>query len=91
MLCEDPDQRALDLAPSLTLPRLILAAGDDQLVSTPAIERFAAASQGDCVLQVLEGAYHELFNELPQWRQTALGAALAFFADHGHPQAEQVA
>lgn len=84
-------QRALDLAPSLTLPRLILAAGDDQLVSTPAIERFVAASQGDCDLQVFEGAYHELFNELPRWRQTALDTVLAFFADPGHPQAEQVA
>jgi lysophospholipase len=84
-------RRALDLAPSLELPRLILAAGDDQLVSTPAIERFAAASRGPCELRVLDGAYHELFNELPEWRAPALEAVLAFFERHGDPGAERAA
>lgn len=83
--------RALELAPSLTLPRLIVAAGDDQLVSTPATERFAAASRGDCELRVMPGAYHELLNELPEWRGPALEAVLAFFERHGDPGAEQAA
>lgn len=80
--------RALDLASSLKLPRLIIAAGDDQLVSTPAIERFAAASRGDCDLRVLPGAYHELFNELPQWRRPALNAVLEFLEHHGELKSE---
>jgi len=84
-------ERALEVAPSLTLPRLIVAAGDDHLVSTPAIERFAAASSGDCELQVLPGAYHELFNELPEWRRPALEAVLAFLERHGDPGAERAA
>lgn len=83
--------RALALAPSLTLPRLIVAAGDDHLVSTGATERFAAASRGDCELQVLPGAFHELFNELPEWRQPTLDAVLAFLERHGDPSAEQAA
>ena len=52
------------VAARLSLPTLILQAGDDRVVQRAATERFFAALRSpDKRLEVFEGLYHELLNE----------------------------
>lgn len=59
------------------LPILFLAAGSDTVVSTPAIESYAAALPSASALTV-DGARHELFQEADFYREQALAAFEAF-------------
>lgn len=59
------------------VPVLIIAAGNDQVVSTPAIERFAASTR-NVSLVVIDGARHELLQEADFYREQALAAFDAF-------------
>ena len=68
------------------LPILFLAAGSDTVVSTPAIESYAAALPSARALTV-DGARHELFQEADIYREQAL-AAFAAFA--GVPENERI-
>lgn len=64
-------------AGDFTTPLFCLAAGDDHVVSTAAIERwFAAVASRDKQLKVVAGGYHELLNE-PERAQY-----IAALADH---------
>ncbi len=57
-------ERALLDARRLTVPTLVLQAGDDKLVSASASRRWAAAGPADLLTyEEVEGAYHELFFE----------------------------
>lgn len=47
----------------IAVPLLVLLAGEDRIVSTPAAERFAAALTGDVTTRLLPGLYHNLFHE----------------------------
>lgn len=60
-----------------TIPVLIIAAGADKVVSTPAIERFAARAR-NISLVVVDGARHELLQEADFYREQALAAFDAF-------------
>lgn len=52
------------VAPRLSMPVLLLQAGDDRVVSRQAAERFyGALSSTDKKLKVYEGLYHEILNE----------------------------
>jgi lysophospholipase len=53
---------------SLKVPILIIAAGNDRIVSTPAIERFASRIK-TCTRIVLAGAKHEILQERDQLRE----------------------
>ena len=53
---------------SVRVPILILAAGNDQIVSTPAIERFASRIK-NCTHIVLAGSHHEILQERDQLRE----------------------
>jgi alpha-beta hydrolase superfamily lysophospholipase len=57
-------RRALEDAPMLRLPTLVMQAGDDRLVDPEATRTWVAEAPGNLVEYVeLEGYYHELFNE----------------------------
>ncbi len=53
---------------SVKVPVMIVAAGNDQIVSTPAIERFASRVK-NCTHIVLAGARHEILQERDQLRE----------------------
>ncbi|MGO9363842.1 MAG: alpha/beta fold hydrolase [Rhodomicrobium sp.] len=53
---------------SIKVPILIVAAGNDQIVSTPAIEYFASRTKS-CTHIVLAGAKHEILQERDQLRE----------------------
>lgn len=63
------------------IPTLILAAGDDRVVSTPAIERYARRLRAAKVLTV-DGARHELLQEADIYREQVLAAFEAFAHRH---------
>ncbi|MGO8954963.1 MAG: alpha/beta fold hydrolase [Rhodomicrobium sp.] len=53
---------------SVKVPILIVAAGNDRIVSTPALERFASRIK-NCTRIVLAGAKHEVLQERDQLRE----------------------
>lgn len=60
----DAQRTALAEAPLMTLPTLVMQAGDDRLVDPEATRRWVASAPGDLVEYVeWKGCYHELFNE----------------------------
>jgi lysophospholipase len=61
----------------IRLPTLVLAAGADPIVSTPAVERFAARLKTGMAL-VLPGARHEILNETDDVRAAFWAAFDAF-------------
>ncbi len=62
---EQAQERAFRAAPELRLPLFCLAAGEDIVASTPATERFfELAGSQDKELQVLQGQFHEVLNEI---------------------------
>ncbi|WP_309084795.1 alpha/beta hydrolase [Chelativorans sp.] len=68
----DPDFKA-----SIRLPILFLAAGRDQVVSTPMVERYARGLRSGKVLTI-DGARHEILQEADFFREQALAAFEAF-------------
>jgi len=52
----------------IKVPILIVAAGNDQIVSTPAVERFASRIK-NCTRIVLAGSRHEILQERDQLRE----------------------
>ncbi len=64
-----------DFVPAV--PLLIVAAGDDRVVSTAAIERFAARTR-NVSLTVIDGARHEMLQEADFYRDQLLAAFDAF-------------
>ncbi|MCV0393868.1 MAG: alpha/beta hydrolase [Rhizobiaceae bacterium] len=68
----DPDFMA-----TITVPVLMVAAGADTVVSTPAIERYAIRLRSGSSITV-DGARHELLQERDVYREQFLAALLAF-------------
>jgi lysophospholipase len=62
---------------SIKVPILIVAAGNDQIVSTPAIEHFASRIK-NCTRIVLAGAKHEILQERDQLREQLWAAFDAY-------------
>ena len=74
-------QRALETAPRVTTPALVMQAGNDGLVNPEASERYATALGGeDVTFTRYEGLYHELFNE-PE-KGEVLSAVVAWLDKH---------
>lgn len=70
-------------AASITTPLLLLQGSDDRIVCNQAQHRFAQCVQhhgGQCDLQVIQGAHHELLFEVDPLRNQALIAMLQHFA-----------
>ena len=65
----------------VSVPSLMIAAGDDQVVSTPAIESVAQRLRNGNGL-IIDGARHELLQEQDRYREQVL-AAIDRFADDG--------
>lgn len=62
-------EEAAARAPELTLPLLVLQAGEDRLVDPTAAEAFVGrVSSEDHELRVYPGYYHEIFNEIGKER-----------------------
>jgi lysophospholipase len=57
-------ERAFAAAPRVSLPTLVLQAGDDKLVSPAATRRWCDAAPESVEYEEIAGAYHELFFEL---------------------------
>jgi len=71
--------RQAGYAEKITLPVLMLAAGDDTVVSSPAIAEFAARlADGSC--RVIKGARHEILQETDTHRAELWAAFDAFMA-----------
>ena len=66
-------------AESLRSPLLILQAGADRVVDNQAQERFFCGRAGNCELQVIPEARHEILVENPELREMAVKAMLDFF------------
>lgn len=64
-------------APSVTKPVLVIAAGADRIVSTPAIERFSARLKAGSLI-VLERSAHEILQERDAIRECFWAAFDAF-------------
>jgi lysophospholipase len=62
---------------SIKVPILIIAAGNDEIVSTPAIEHFASRIK-NCTRIVLAGAKHEILQERDQLREQLWAAFDAY-------------
>ncbi|MBS9478287.1 alpha/beta fold hydrolase [Ancylobacter radicis] len=72
------------VARSIRQPLLMVAAGDDQIVSTPAIERFGTRLIAGASL-VIPGARHELLQERDTFREPLLAAFDAFIPGSARP------
>lgn len=64
---------------AMSVPSLLIAAGDDQVVSTPAQERLVRRLRNSNVLTV-DGARHELLQERDRYREQVIAAIHAFAA-----------
>jgi acylglycerol lipase len=72
-------EKAFDRAADLQLPILVQAAGDDRLVSTQAVQAFfEKLTAPDRKLEVFNGLYHEIYNEIEPDRQHVLAALAAW-------------
>ncbi len=69
----------------IRLPTLVIAAGADPVVSTPAVERFAARLKTGLAL-VLPGSRHEILNETDAIRAQFWAAFDAFIPGEARPQ-----
>lgn len=67
-------------ASSINLPVLLLQSGSDVVVANEAQDRVCNA-MGNCILNKIEGAQHELLMEQDQYRNPAMNAILTFFAE----------
>ncbi len=68
---------AREFTESVKAPILIVAAGNDAMVSTAAVERFASRLK-NCALIVIAGAKHEILQERDQFREQFWAAFDAF-------------
>jgi len=68
----DPEHRV-----RIQVPTLIVAAGSDEVVSTPAIEAFGTSLKSGSVLTI-DGARHELLQEADVYREQFMAAFDAF-------------
>ena len=69
---------------NITQPVLVLQASDEYIVDNVAqnafIQKLSANNSTSDKLQVITGAYHELFFELDEYRDIALNSAIAWFS-----------
>jgi len=73
-----------DFIAGITIPTLIIAAGADSVVSTPAIERFATRFRNGTLLTI-DGARHEILQEADFYREQLLAAFDAFIPGSEEP------
>jgi len=78
---------SLGFAPAIKVPTMIIAAGNDTVVSTRAIERFATRVK-TCRHLVLAGARHELFQERDEIRDQFWAAFDAYIPGSNRTMAD---
>lgn len=66
-----------DFQAKIRIPTLLIAAGKDQVVSTPAIERFVEGLRSGALVTI-DGAKHEIMQEADRYREQFLAAFDAF-------------
>ncbi|SDO77583.1 lysophospholipase [Phyllobacterium sp. YR620] len=71
-----------DYVDTIRIPTLIVAAGADTVVSTPAIERFAVQMRNTTLLTI-DGARHEILQEKDLYREQFFAAFDAFIPGTG--------
>lgn len=72
--------RAPDFMARIQIPILFIAAGADNVVSTPAIEDYALRLRSAALLTV-DGARHEILQESDRYREQFLAALFAFLPE----------
>jgi len=71
--CLKANAAAHALAPSLETPVLLQLGGDDKIVDPrPSQRLFQKLASRDKTLHIYRGYYHEIFNETPERRHTAI-------------------
>jgi alpha-beta hydrolase superfamily lysophospholipase len=76
---------AVQAAHSWPLPMLLVYAGADALVDPSATDAFAQAAPSVVHTLRLDGAFHEIFNETPQYRDVALATVSHWLAPQLRP------
>ena len=71
-----------DFLGRIHIPTLIIAAGADEVVSTPAVERLAGRLRSGSIITI-DGARHELLQEADIYREQVLAAFEAFVPGTG--------
>lgn len=71
-----------DFAARIHIPLLLIAAGADEVVSTPAIEAYSRRLRSGSLLTI-DGAQHELLQEADRYREQVLAAFDAFVPGSG--------
>jgi alpha-beta hydrolase superfamily lysophospholipase len=74
----DAGEYALQNAAKLTMPTLLICAGQDKIVSPDAIKEFAAASNDNVAFHLESEGYHALHNDIEPTRSTVLKRMLGF-------------
>lgn len=72
----------------IRIPTLVVAAGGDNIVSTPAIERYALQLRNSTLLTI-DGAKHEILQEKDFYREQFLAAFDAFIPGTGDEQTQE--
>ena len=78
-------EMALQQAANITVPLLLLQAGEENVVENAAQERFCQAMQAAgkaCMLKTIAGARHEILFEQDEMRAEALASIVRFFDHH---------
>ncbi|RCS23916.1 alpha/beta hydrolase [Phyllobacterium salinisoli] len=73
-----------DFIAKIRIPTLVVTAGNDGVVSTPAAERFAAQLRNGALLTI-DGARHEILQEADFYREQLLAAFDAFVPGSDEP------
>ena len=75
----DSGARSIDLAPNLSVPALALIAGGDLVANPSAIREWVRGAPDAFVSShEYEGAFHEMFNEIPSVREKVTSHTLAW-------------
>jgi len=76
--CE-ASQRVVENANKITIPFLLLQAGEDKIVNAAPQKIFCKNAQTQCSAYTIGGAYHELFVESDIYRNLAITNLITFF------------
>lgn len=80
----DSGVRSIDLAPNLSVPALVLIAGDDPVIEPACMREWAQrAPRSLATSREYKGAFHEMFNEVPEIRDKVTHDTLVWLEQFG--------
>lgn len=75
---------------NLTCPAYCTVGTEDRLVSVRAIKKYFTEVEGNFHFQTIEGAYHEIHNEISRYRQPYFGLLKEVFFKHLYGEQERI-